>query len=157
MIVALSLAGGGYLFALEGQLRWRSPAAESADNTSLQESPEGIAWQKWSPAAVLQARAQGRPVLVDFTADWCVTCQANKKTSLEIASVRAKIKELNAVPLLGDYTKTPDDITAELRRFGRAGVPLVLVYPKDPATAPLLLPEVLTPSRVLEALDQASR
>ena len=156
-IIALSLLCGGYLFALEGQLHWRSPAVEAADNGSLQESPEGIAWQKWTPAAVHQARAQGRPVLVDFTADWCVTCQANKKTSIEITSVRAKLKEMNAVPLLGDYTKIPDDITAELRRFGRAGVPLVLVYPKDTNAAPLVLPEVLTPNRVLEALEKASR
>ena len=61
-----------------------------------------------------------------FTADWCVTCQANKKTSIEIDSVRKKLEVINAVALLGDYTLTPDDITEELKRFGRAAVPLVL-------------------------------
>jgi thiol:disulfide interchange protein DsbD len=93
---------------------------------------------------------------VDFTADWCVTCQANKKTSLEIPSVRAKLKELNAVPLLGDYTRQDEQITAELQRFQRAGVPLVLVYPPDPNSPPIVLPELLTPSIVLGALEKAA-
>jgi thiol:disulfide interchange protein DsbD len=86
-----------------------------------------------------------------------VTCQANKKTSIEIDSVRKKLKEINAVSLLGDYTLVPDDITEELRRFGEPGVPLVLVYPKDPSKPPVKLPSLLTPSIVLNALDQATK
>jgi len=74
-------------------------------------------------------------MLVDFTADWCVTCQFNKRTSLEIPTVRAKLKELNAVAFLGDYTRTPDAITTELNLFARAGVPLVLYIPKTPPPA----------------------
>ena len=92
-------------------------------------------------------------MLVDFTADWCLTCQVNKKTSLEIPSVREKLKDLGAVALVGDYTRTPDSITAELNRFARAGVPLVLVYPKNAGAPPIVLPEVLTPSIVLNALN----
>ena len=95
-------------------------------------------------------------MFVDFTADWCVTCQANKRTSIEISSVRAKLKEINAVALLGDYTREDDAITAELKRFGRAGVPLVLVYPADPKSNPIVLPEVLTPGIVLQALEKAA-
>ena len=154
--VLLVLLAFGYGYALEGQLRWRSPAAAGASGGgSLQESPGGIAWQPWSAALVAQARAEGRPVFVDFTADWCLTCQANKKTSIEIASVRAKLKEINAVALLGDYTRVPEAMTAELNRFGRAGVPLVLVYPKNPNATPIVLPEVLTPNIVLTALEKA--
>ena len=103
-----------------------------------------------------KARADGHPVLVDFTADWCLTCQVNKKTSLDIPSVRAKLKSLNAVALLGDYTRFPDNITTELNRFSRAGVPLVLVFPKHPEAQPIVLPEFLTPGVVLGALDRAS-
>ena len=110
-----------------------------------------------SQAAVTQARAAGRPVFVDFTADWCVTCQVNKRTSLEIPSVRAKLKEIHAVALLGDYTRLPDSLTDELSRFGRAGVPLVLVYPKTAGGPPVVLPAVLTPGIVLQALEQAAR
>jgi len=123
----------------------------------LKESPVGIDWQRWSPEAVAQARADGKPVLVDFTADWCLTCQVNKRTSIEISSVRKKLKDLNAVALVGDYTHFPDSITTELNRFNRAGVPLVLVYPKNPDAQPIILPEVLTPGIVLDALDRAAR
>ena len=157
LAITLVLLIGGYAYALEGQLRWREVVAESTATGSLKESPEGIDWQAWSPAAVAQARSEGRPVIVDFTADWCLTCQVNKKTSLEIPSVRAKLKDLKAVALLGDYTRTPNSILTELNRFSRAGVPLVLVYPKDPAAPPIVLPEVLTPGIVLEALNRASR
>jgi thiol:disulfide interchange protein DsbD len=123
----------------------------------LKESPEGIDWQPWTPTAVAQARAQGHPVLVDFTADWCLTCQANKRIALEVASVRNKLKDIDAVSFLGDYTRLPDNITTELNRYGRAGVPLVLVYPKKSDAPAIVLPEALTPGIVLKALDQTAR
>jgi thiol:disulfide interchange protein DsbD len=81
----------------------------------------------------------------------------NKNTSIEISSVRAKLAEIGAVALIGDYTHTPDSITAELNRYGRAGVPLVLVFPKNAAEPPILLPEVLTPGIMQNALNQAAR
>ena len=99
---------------------------------------------------------RGRPVFVDFTADWCPICQANKKTSIEIDSVREKLREINAVTVLADYTRVPDDMTEELARHGRAGVPMVLVYPKDPNAPPQILPELLTPTIVLNALNAAA-
>jgi thiol:disulfide interchange protein DsbD len=156
-IVTLILLGGGYAFALEKELDWREAMPETNAAGSLKESPDGIDWQRWSPEAVAQARAGGKPVLVDFTADWCLTCQVNKKTSIEISSVRAKLKEINAVALVGDYTHFSDSITAELNRFNRAGVPLVLVYPENSDAPPIVLPEVLTPNIVLNALNQAAQ
>jgi len=116
-----------------------------------------IEWQSWNPAAVAGAQAAGRPVLVDFTADWCVNCQVNKKIAIEVPSVRAKLKSMNAVALLGDYTHFTNTITAELNRFNRAGVPLVLVYPKNHTTPPIVLPEILTPGIVVNALDRAAQ
>jgi thiol:disulfide interchange protein DsbD len=157
LVAVLALLAAGYAYALEGQLRWREPLPPEAASGSLKESPDGIDWQRWSPEAVSQARAAGRPVLVDFTARWCLTCQANKKLALEVASVRAKLKEINAVALLGDYTRFPAEITEELNRFQRAGVPLVLVYPPDASQPPLVLPEALTPGIVLDALVKAVR
>jgi thiol:disulfide interchange protein/DsbC/DsbD-like thiol-disulfide interchange protein len=156
LATVLILLIGGYAFALEKELDWRTAMPETNATGSLKESPDGIDWQRWSPEAVATARAAGKPVLVDFTADWCLTCQVNKKTSIEISSVRKKLKDINAVALVGDYTHFPDSITTELNRYNRAGVPLVLVYPKNPDAQPIVLPEVLTPGIVLNALDRAA-
>jgi thiol:disulfide interchange protein DsbD len=134
----------GYFVILEHQLSWRSKA-----------TAEHIEWKPWSPEAVAQARADGHPVLVDFTAKTCLNCIVNKRTSIEIPSTRAKLKQLNAVALLGDFTDSDPQIAAELRKYARAGVPLVLVYPKDAAAPPIVLPPILTPAIVHEALDKA--
>ena len=157
LTMVLILLVGGYAFALEKELDWRKAMPDAGATGSLKESADGIDWQRWSPEAVATARAAGKVVLVDFTADWCLTCQVNKKTSIEISSVREKIKSLNAVALLGDYTHFPDAITTELNRYHRAGVPLVLVYPKSADAAAIVLPEVLTPGIVLDALDRAAK
>ena len=95
-------------------------------------------------------------MLVDFTADWCLTCQLNERSSLEIPAVREKLAGTRTVALKGDHTLLPPAITEELQRFNRAGVPLVLVYPRDPARPPIVLPEILTPRLVLDALDRAA-
>ena len=98
----------------------------------------------------------GKPA-PDFTADWCLTCQVNKKLAIETPTVRAKLKELNAVALVADYTRRPDDITAELDRYKNAGVPLVLVFPKAPDAPAIVLPQILTPGIVLDALNRAAQ
>jgi thiol:disulfide interchange protein DsbD len=156
LVIAAILLVGGYAFALEKELGWRAVMPEANAMGSLKESADGIDWQRWSPEAVAQARAAGHPVLVDFTADWCLTCQVNKKLAIETPSVRAKLKELNAVALTGDYTHFPDAITSELNRYQHAGVPLVLVYPKNLDEPAFVLPQILTPGVVLAALNQAA-
>jgi len=157
LVIVLVLLIGGYAFALENQLHWREPPVVADSTGTSPTSPDGINWQSWSPEAVAKAQSEGHPVLVDFTANWCLTCQLNKKIAIEVPSVRKKLKEINAVALVGDYTHFPDNITAELSRYSRAGVPLVLVYPKAADAQPIVLPEVLTPGIVLGALDQAAR
>jgi len=157
LAIALLMIGLGYGWCLERELSWRNPQFAGQPGNVARHDPVGIDWQPWSLSAVEKARAEGHPVLVDFTADWCLTCQANKRSSLEIASVRSKLKETNTVALIGDFTREDPAIAAELKRFNRAGVPLVVVYPKDPAREPLVLPSILTPSIVLGALDQAAK
>ena len=90
LVVTVILLVGGYAYAIEGQLRWRSPVPAGEPAQALQETPGGIDWQPWNPEAVAKARATGHPVFVDFTADWCLTCQANKRVAIEVPSVRAK-------------------------------------------------------------------
>jgi thiol:disulfide interchange protein DsbD len=114
-------------------------------------------WQPWSLEAVEKARTQGRPVFVDFTAAYCLTCKANKKFSINIDSVQAKLKEINAVTLKGDFSLEDPNIATELQRYERAGVPLNLVYPKDKSKEPIVLPPTLTPSIVLDALNEAAK
>lgn len=157
-LIAFGCLGFGYGFALEHKLNWRQPDYAAAANTGGRAvQRNGIEWQPWSAEAVAAAQASGRPILVDFTADWCLTCQANKASSLEIESVRQKLKAINAVALLGDYTKKSPAIRDELKRFERAGVPLVLVYAKNSKTPPEILPALLTPGIVLDALDRAAK
>jgi thiol:disulfide interchange protein len=154
--VAVLALLAGYFSILEGQLHWRTRTEVSSKSGPI-ENNGGIAWERWSPEAVEKARKEGKPVLVDFTASWCLTCQVNKKTSIEIDSVRAKLKEVGAVALIGDYTKEDPAITRELVRNNRAAVPLVLVYPADLASEPIILPSILKPSFVLDALDAAAK
>jgi thiol:disulfide interchange protein DsbD len=137
------------------ELDWGGSAPSTTPTTV--KGSKGIAWQAWSPEAVDAARKEGKIVFVDFTAKWCVTCQVNKKTSIEIESVEKRLKELGAVALLGDFTRQDERIGMELQKFNRAGVPLVLVYPKDASKPPIVLPEVLTPGIVLDALEQAAK
>ena len=159
LVVTLVLLGAGYAWALETELKWRSPDTGAGDSgkNKLALAPAGYDWQPWSPDAVAKARAAGRPVIVDFTAKWCPTCNTIVKPALASDSVRAKLKEISAVALLADYTKFPDIITTELEKFQRAGVPLVLVYPKDATKPPLVLPEALTSGTIVEALTQAAK
>jgi thiol:disulfide interchange protein DsbD len=123
----------------------------------LQSKPdkEEIQWNVWSRQAVEAAQRAGHPALVDFTAKSCLTCQVNKRSSLEIDRTRAKLRQIGAVAFEGDFTRQDPAIARELERFHRDGVPLVLVYSKDEAKEPQVLPVLLTPSIVLNALDRA--
>ena len=108
--------------------------------------------QVWSPARVAALRAEGRPVFVEFTAAWCVTCLVNKQTSLTPESVRAAFAEKDVAILIGDWTEQDPRIAQALSEHGRDGVPLYLLYPAD-GGAPQTLPQILTPQIVIDALD----
>ena len=148
MAIAALLLLGGYFGFLERQLDWRTPAGRRV---------KGLEWQKWSAAAVEQARREGHPVMVDFTADSCLNCKWNKATAIEIDATRARIKELGVRVFEGDFTDGDPIIADELKKHGRRGVPLVLMYSSDVAKAPELLPVVLTPGIVDEALLRAAK
>src|ERR1051326_8845870 len=153
--VSVVLLVVGYSYALESKLEWRAPIKESAGNSgSSKVAPKGLAWEKWSPEAVAAARAEGRPVVVDFTAKWCPTCNTIVKPSFESESVQKRLKEVNAVALVADYPRFPQDITDELQHFQRAAVPLVLVYPKKPDEPPMVF-DLVRPATILDALDRA--
>lgn len=144
LVVCGVLLLAGYGVAMEWGLDWRN----DKDNA--------INWVAWSPESEQEARESGRPVLIDFTADWCITCKANKRTSIEIERVRSALKRMEAVTLIGDYTDKDPRITKILQRYQRAGVPLVLVYGAG-QSEPQVLPTILTPQIVLDALEKAGK
>ena len=111
-------------------------------------------YEAWSPEKVAAAQATGKPVFVNFTAAWCVTCQVNEKVALSRQGVADAFKQTGAVYLKGDWTKKDDVIEAELARHGRAGVPLYLVYGAR-GGEPVILPQILTEGLVVRALKDA--
>ncbi len=108
-------------------------------------------WIVFSPQKITELRAAGKGVFVDFTATWCITCQVNKRVALNQTSVIKRFGELNIVRMKADWTRKDPVITATLAEFGRNGVPLYVFYPKS--GAPIVLPEVLTPSVLISAVE----
>ena len=127
-----------------------APVAAEAPSAAV-EASRTVQWLPWSPERVREGQAAGRPVFVDFTAAWCVSCQVNKALVLDRTSVQTALKAANVLALRADWTHRDPAITEALSRLGRNGVPVYLVY-RPGESAPRLLPEVLTPGLVLEAL-----
>ena len=119
-------------------------------------APAGIASAAWSEQALADLRAQGRPVFVNMTADWCVTCKANEKTVFGRDGFRRALDAAGAVYMVGDYTDVDPAITAYLQRHRAVGVPLYVVYPHGGGEG-RILPTLLTPGMVEDALREAAR
>jgi thiol:disulfide interchange protein DsbD len=128
------------------------PVASGAASTQSGET----AWQPWSVRTVRDLRASGRPVFIDFTAAWCLSCQVNERVALRTASVTKAFHDANVALVRADWTSRDDAITQVLASFGRSGVPLYVLYPADPNASPVILPAVLTPGMVVSAVTRAA-
>ena len=145
------LAAALALLALLAGLWWTGPQVVRLQAATASTAAEGP-WQAWRAERVAQALAQGRPVLVDFTAAWCITCQYNKQTVLSDPAVLADAQARQVLLLRADWTQRDADITAALRELGRSGVPVYALY--APGRPPVLLSEILIVGELRQALSR---
>ncbi|MEY4087800.1 MAG: hypothetical protein RJB55_71, partial [Verrucomicrobiota bacterium] len=143
-VVGLVVVGAAGLW-----LGWPRPVNATAAPAAGQ--PPAVVWDAWSPEAVAKLRAEGRVIYVDFTARWCATCQTNKKIVFASDEVLRYFAENRIATLRADWTNKDPRITAELARFQRSAVPFNVIW-KPGREEPVILPELLTPGMVLDAL-----
>lgn len=117
-------------------------------------SEETALWQKFSPERVAQARADGKPVFVNMTAAWCITCLANERVALNTDKVKEFFQDNQITYFKGDWTNRDPIITKYLKEFGRSGVPLYVYYP--PSGEGVVLPQLLTPDSLLSKIKKAN-
>jgi thiol:disulfide interchange protein DsbD len=144
-VLGLGLDAIGDVIAVDGS----DPAA----GHSAAAGQDG-AWAPWDPARIAGSLAEGRPVLVVFSAEWCITCKVNERVVLRDEEVVAELERLQVTVLKADWTKRDETIRVELARFGRAGVPMYLVYHPSRPESPRMLPELLSVGLVIEALRE---
>jgi len=142
-VVALGLLGYA--------INWGAMLAKKGD-TVARSATATTSWQPWSQEAVDDALAKGQPVFVDFTAAWCLSCKVNEAVALGTDGVKQAFAQKNVALFRADWTHSDPAISNTLRQFNRDGVPLYLLYSPKNKDAPQILPEVLTPGIVLDAL-----
>ncbi|CAN5198319.1 hypothetical protein BH09MYX1_BH09MYX1_62240 [soil metagenome] len=114
-----------------------------------------IAWTAYDTARIKAEHARGRPVFLDFTAEWCATCKVNEKSFIETDTVRGAFERTKILPMKVDFTNTNDELDALLDSTGRSGIPdYMIVYPDGTRD---LLPEVITAEMVQKHLDEAEK
>jgi thiol:disulfide interchange protein DsbD len=121
---------------------------KTASTDLVARHPDRLAWSEGEASRQLAA---GRTVFIDFTAAWCLTCQVNERVVLSKPEIQAAFREKNVAFLVADWTRRDPAITSALQKYGREGVPTYVILRPD-GSAPVLLPEILTPKLVLESL-----
>jgi thiol:disulfide interchange protein DsbD len=148
-VIVLAILGCVY-----GLKAFAAPTA-TGDAGNVAASAGNSRWEPWSQAAVDKYRAAGRPVFVDFTASWCLSCQVNERVALRTPEVDAAFRKANVALLKADWTERDDAISQALTALGRSGVPAYVLYSSNSGgDSPVLLPEALTPGIVIDALSK---
>ncbi|MFO1087165.1 MAG: protein-disulfide reductase DsbD family protein [Reyranellaceae bacterium] len=154
------LAAAAVVLALAATLKLEDGPATAASASGGPVSGVSFdGWERYSRERVQQAVAAGKPVFVDFTAAWCITCLVNERVALETPAARRAFEQAGVVKLKGDWTNRDPEITTSLKELGRVGVPLYLFWAPG-AERPKILPQVLTESLILSELasiQQAKR
>jgi thiol:disulfide interchange protein DsbD len=129
-------------------LVWKLEPASARTQTADQ------SWEPYDAETLAHYRDAGKPVLVNFTAAWCITCLVNEKMVLSTSEIQTKLRERSVAYMKGDWTNRDPAITQVLEKYGRSGVPLYLLFSADPQRDATLLPNILTKGIVLDALKQ---
>jgi thiol:disulfide interchange protein DsbD len=145
-VSAIAVAGALALLELPGQTGYEASGPEAGGGAHS----AGSGWEPFSAARLASLRAAGKPVFVDFTADWCITCKVNERVALGDPAVKQAFAGAGVVTLRGDWTRRDGEITRVLEANGRGGVPLYLFYAKG--ADPVILPQILTADTVLQGL-----
>lgn len=144
VVVLLIIAGGSY-WGLKANTAL-TPSSHAEASITDPNQP----WQPYSEKRLQALRAEGKPVFLNFTAAWCITCLANERVALSKPQVLDAFKQDGITYLKGDWTNQDEAITRKLAEFKRNGVPLYVFYPAGPHSQPIVLPQLLTPELVLD-------
>jgi thiol:disulfide interchange protein/DsbC/DsbD-like thiol-disulfide interchange protein len=155
--VALAAGVGALALVIGGARSAPAPASVAVDGTRpASQAADGLPWRPYSAAGLQALRDNGRVVLLDFTADWCLTCKVNERVAFGSGTVRASLRAHDVALLRADWTTRDPSVTRALAAFNRNSVPFVVLYGRDPDAAPVVLPTLLTPGIVTRALDAAA-
>jgi len=155
-LTALATALAAFVLAVLLPLRFDDAAAASTAKTAAAVQEAG-GWQPYDAARAAEITAAGRPLLINFTASWCLTCLVNERNAFADEAVRAVFRDKGVTLMKGDWTNRDPAITKALATFGRAGVPLYVVYNAKPGSSePLVLPQLLTAAIVHDAFVDSS-
>lgn len=145
-VILVATLAFGYSSTQETSETAKSDSAEHADRN----------WEPYSAERLKTLLAEGKPVFLNFTAAWCISCLVNEQVALSNQTVKDKFGTAGITYLKGDWTKRDGEITAVLNQFGRSGVPLYVFYPAGSNAKPVELPQVLTPDIVINIITEAS-
>lgn len=153
LVAAIAVAGCELILLPRDSWYADELIADAGSGSTHARSTPWEGWETFSPEYVSELQKQGKPVLVDFTAKWCLICQANHMV-LSSGEVKRKLDEAGVVKLKADWTRNDPVITEALSKFGRTSVPLYVLYSGNTEKEPLILPQVLTQDVVLEHLEK---
>jgi len=133
-----------------------APEVKSGSSAQV-ENGDGISWQPYSEQRWEQLKSSDSAVFIDFTAAWCLSCQVNERVAFSSPEVQKQFASLKIVPLKADWTSRNKEITEALAHYGRNSVPLYVLYGPDKTKDPIILPEIITPGIVVDALSRISQ
>ncbi len=114
-----------------------------------------LKWEPYNEVQLAKYRSEGKTVMLDFTANWCLNCQINTRVAIDKEGVARLVEENGVVPMLADWTDRSDEIRDKLEELQSNSIPLLVIYPPDPGANPILLRDLLTESQVISALEEA--